>query len=306
MHTMTARWTALLLTVMIAPDLLLAQNAPRRKPAAPEPAADERAIRSQAQEFAAAFARGDAQAIAATWTEQAEYYEENGVELRGRAAIAQAYAEFFTAHPGARMSIAIESIRFPSRDLAIEEGVTTLTHAGPELPSSSRYLAIHVREDGQWKTAVGREWGTSADSLRDLAWLVGTWSASTPEGEARISFEWNTDQTALTGTFEKVVAGKTTATGHQRIIRDPQTGRIRSWIFDDAGGHGEALWTHDGNKWLLDASGIAPDGTATAATNVLTRLSDDEILWRSINRVAGDVQLAPTDPIKLTRAKAAN
>lgn len=296
------------LAVVLAPGDLWAQG--RRAAAGVKPAAsrsaDEDAIRAQARDFAAAFAKGDAQAIAATWTEQAEYYEENGVELRGRAAIQQAYADFFAAHPGARMSIEIRSIRFPSRDLAIEEGVTTLTHAGPELPSSSRYLAVHAREDGQWKTAIGREWGAAGDKLQDLAWLVGTWSASSPDGETRISFAWNSGQTALTGTFEKIVAGQTASTGHQRIIRDPQTGQIRSWIFDDAGGHGEALWTHDGNKWLLDASGVAPDGTATAATNVLTRLSDDEIQWRSVNRVAGDVQVAPTDPIKLTRAKSAN
>lgn len=296
------------LALALAPDHASAQ-ARRLTPAAkPEPSrtSDEEAIRNQAGEFTAAFARGDATAIAATWTEQAEYYEDTGVELHGRAAIQLAYADFFAAHPGAQINISIQSIRFPSRDLAVEEGVNTLSFAGPELPTSTRYLAIHVREDGQWTTAIGREWGAAENKLQDLAWLAGTWAATSPEGETRINFAWNDQQTALTGTFETIIAGKTVSTGHQRIIRHPQTGQIQSWIFDDAGGHGEAFWTHDGNKWLLDASGIAPDGTATAATNVLTRINDDEFMWRSVNRAAADIAVAPTDPLKLTRVKPAN
>ena len=121
-----------------------------------------------------------------------------------------------------------------------------------------------------------------------------------------MTVQWNAGQTALIGTFESVVAGQKASSGHQRIIRDPQSGQLHSWMFDDAGGHGEGAWTHDGNKWLIDTSGVAPDGTATAATNVLTRISDKEIMWRSIHRAAGDVELAPTDPIKLTRVEPTN
>jgi len=306
---MNVRLSQLIALAVLA--LPLPANAQARRPAAatkPEASkvSDEDAIRNQARDFIAAFAKGDAQAVAATWTEQAEFYEESGVQLQGRAAIEQAYADFFAAHPGSQITIDIQSIRFPSKDLALEEGVSTLTHVGPELPSSTRYLSIHVRENGQWKTAVGREWGATEDKLQDLAWLAGNWASSSPEGETHINFEFNAAQTALTGTYDLVVAGNKVASGHQRIIRDPQTGQIHSWMFDDEGGHGEALWTHDGNKWLLDASGIAPDGTATAATNVLTRLNNDEFLWRSVDRAASDTFVAPTDPIKLTRVKAAN
>jgi uncharacterized protein (TIGR02246 family) len=292
----------------LAPPPALAQA--RRAPAASAAKAastgtsDEESIRKQAEQFAAAFNKGDAPAIAAGWTEQCEYYEESGVAIQGRQGIEDAYTAFFAAHPGARIDLAVTSIRFPSRDLALEEGVSTVTYPGPELPSTSRYLAIHVREDGKWITAVGREWGGTESKLQDLAWLAGKWSATSPAGETHINFEFNAGKTALTGTFETIVAGKTVATGHQRIILDPQSGQIHSWMFDDEGGHGEANWTHDGNKWLLDSSGIAPDGTATAATNVITRLNNDEFMWRSVNRAAGENFVAPTDPIKLTRDKA--
>lgn len=311
MHTrFTLSLAAAVAAATLVPSPAAAQKrlvpAPAPATAAATTASDEDAIRQQAEQFEAAFNKGDAPGIAAGWTEQCEYYEEAGAELQGRKAIEDAYAAFFAAHPGAQIDLDVTSIRFPSRDLALEEGVSIVTYPGPELPTSSRYLAIHVREDGKWITAVGREWGGAESKLQELAWLVGEWSATSPEGKTHINFEFNAEKTALTGKFETIVAGQTSATGHQRIVLDPQTGQIHSWMFDDEGGHGEANWTHDGNKWLLDASGIAPDGTATAATNVLTRINNDAFLWRSVNRAAGENFVAPTDPIKLTRDKAAN
>jgi uncharacterized protein (TIGR02246 family) len=276
-------------------------GAPGRKPAASTTSADEEAVRKQAAEFAALFAKGDAKAIAATWTEQAEYYEESGIKLVGRAAIEQAFAEFFQAHPGCKTDVQIESIRFPARDLAVEEGTMVVTHAGPELPTSSRYSVLHVREDGQWRTAVAREWGGTEDRLHDLAWLIGDWSATTPKGEVRITFVWNSAKSAIEGTFRTTEEGRTVSSGHQHIQRDPQTGGLHSWNFDDAGGHGESFWSRDGNRWVLDAVGVTADGTQTAAANLLTRLSNDEFVWRSVNRAAGGDDMPHSDPIKVTR-----
>jgi uncharacterized protein (TIGR02246 family) len=281
------------------------QPAPGQKPAAAPKSADEEAVRKQAAEFARLFAKGDAKALAATWTEQAEYYEDTGATLVGRAAIEQAFAEFFQAHPGCKVDVRIESIRFPARDMAVENGVMVLTHAGPELPASSRYSVLHIREDGQWKTAIAHEWGGAEDKLQDLAWLVGDWSAATPKGEVRISFAWNAAKSGIDGRFSVSEDGKPVSSGHQRIIRDPQTGQLHSWMFNDDGGHGESLWYRDGNRWVLDAAGVSADGTETAAANLLTRLSDDEFIWRSVNRAVGSDALPHSDPIKVTRVKAA-
>jgi uncharacterized protein (TIGR02246 family) len=142
----------------------------------PASTSDEALIRRQAAEFADAFAKGDAKALAATWTENAEYQDDN-LELRGRAAIEAAFSAFFSEHPGAKIEFRIDEIRFPARDLAIEEGLSIQTNPGAELPTSTRYLAVHVREDGSWKTAIGREWAADEDKLDDLTWIIGNWSA---------------------------------------------------------------------------------------------------------------------------------
>jgi uncharacterized protein (TIGR02246 family) len=283
-----------------------AQGRPRAAAATTTGPSDEDAIRAQAGEFVKAFADGDAKALAAAWTEQAEYYEDSGATLQGRAAIEQAYADFFEAHPGARIDVQIDSIRFPARDLAVEEGVLVLTHAGPELPTSSNYFAVHVREDGEWKTAIVREWAGAEDSLQDLGWLIGDWSATTPKGEVRLSFSWNSAKSGIEARFNVTENGQTVSSGHQQIMRDPQTGQLHSWMFDDEGGHGESFWYRDGNRWVLDAAGISADGSETAAANILTRLNDDEFMWRSVNRIQGSDALPDTDPIKVTRDKSGN
>jgi len=272
------------------------------KPAAPT--SDEALIRRQAEDFADAFARGDAKTLAATWTENAEYQDDN-LELRGRAAIEAAFSTFFSEHPGAKIEFRINEIRFPARDLAIEEGLSIQTNPGAQLPTSTRYLAIHIREDGAWKTAIGREWGAEEDKLEDLTWIIGNWSAGGADAGTRISYEWNPTRTAIDGTFEVVKDGKPIRTGRQHILRDPQSGQLCSWIFDDDGSRGETVWTRDGDRWLLEASGVSADGAQTSALNVLTRLSDNEYLFISTERTADDVPLPSTSPMKLTRAAAA-
>ena len=59
--------------------------------------------------------------------------------------------------PTEKMEIKVENIRFPSRDTAVEEGLTSTT-AGGALPESATYRVLHVREDGKWRIALCREW----------------------------------------------------------------------------------------------------------------------------------------------------
>jgi uncharacterized protein (TIGR02246 family) len=261
------------------------------------------AIRKSAKDFEKAFEKGDAKAVAAFWTEDGEYYDDSGVELRGRAAIEKAYAELFKEKPKGKLEIEIQGIRFPSPDAAIEDGIIRVKYPGAELPTSTRYSVLHVRSGDGWKVAVSREWGAGEDKLDELHWLVGKWSAKVKDREVNLGFEWDENKTFIRGRFSVKEGGKVVSSGTQMIGMDPKTGQLRSWLFDDAGGNGQSLWVRDGNRWLLDSVGELPDGTDTSAVNVLTRLSDDEFLWRSVERSAGPVELPDSAPIKLTRVK---
>jgi len=265
--------------------------------------ADLAAIRRSSGEFADAFAKGDAQAAAAAWTADGEYQEEGGPVLRGRSAIEKAFAELFKDKSQGQLKVEVWSIRFPSRDTAIEEGFLRHTPAAAGLPSSTQYSAVHVREDGKWKVALSREWGAGEDRLGDLAWLIGTWEGGPKGQEVGFSFEKEPTVPFIVGRFTKKADDQGTITGTMRIGLDTRRGQLHSWHFDADGGHGECLWVRDGNRYVLDAIGVLGDGTQTEAVNILARLGNDEFTWRSIDRVAGGEPLPDSVPVKLTRVR---
>lgn len=308
--------TATLGTVALAVGVLIAQDRPRLRrinpPAQPTTAvtgdkdggraADRAAIEKSSRDFSAAFAKGDAKACAAFWTDEGEFQDEDGV-TRGRLEIEKLFAEFFKESPKSKVHVVIESIHFPARDLAVEEGLLKYESAGKDLPSTTRYSSLHVREAGQWKMAISREFGAGQDYLHDLDWLIGTWSVKLKDAEVRLSFQREKSRPFIVGQFTRTAKGKTESSGTMKIGLDPQSGQLHSWHFDDDGGHGLARWTRDGHNWLLDAGGVTADGIDTAAINVIRRLSRDEFIWRSIERSVGDVSLPDTAPIKLKRNK---
>jgi len=90
--------------------------------------ADVAAMRTTAEQFAVAYAKGEAAAAAAVFTETAEYVDEQGNIYRGREEIQQLLAEYFIEHPACSLEIDIESIRFISEGVAVEDGTTIVTH----------------------------------------------------------------------------------------------------------------------------------------------------------------------------------
>ena len=269
--------------------------------------ADEAAIRKQSQAFTEAFDKGDTTAIGGLCTANCEYYDDNSGEVfRGRPAVEKSFAELFTQHPQSKVQVNIRSIRFLGRDTAVENGLVQLQLPGPTLPSSSHYRVLHIREDGRWYVAMIEERGADEDKLDDLGWLVGTWLMRSKDREARLTVGWNEKKTRLVCHIARKEGGRFVSSSTQMIGRDPQRDQLRSWNFDDEGGHGQALWSRDGHAWVQDAVGVLPDGTPTAATNILTRVSDDEFTWRSVGRVVGGEKVPDTDVMKATRMKSGN
>src|SRR5262249_46411847 len=170
--------------------------------------ADRQAIHQSAQAFIRAFNDGDAKAVAALWTEQAEFVDESGAILRGRAEIEKTYAELFKAHPKARIDVRPGSVHFPSSNVAIEEGVLTLTAPAAELPITTAYRAIQVREGGQWRIAFSQEWGAGQHKLEDLAWLIGNWVARPAGRDVQLAFSWNERKTLIRNQFTVKEGGK--------------------------------------------------------------------------------------------------
>ncbi len=265
-------------------------------------AADRAAIRAAGQSFLKAYTAGDARALAAHWTAQGEYLADDGTILRGRGSIEKAYAELFDKKAGAtRAEIETTSLRFPSRDTAIEEGYFKM-QTGKEAPVTSKYSILHVRDDGKWLMAVVREWPREGASLRDLDWLIGAWTARRGETEVRTTYEWWGEKSFIRVTITVQNEGRT-RTGFQMIGKDRATGQIRSWTFDPAGSFAEATWTRDGKKWVQESAAVLENGTTVSATNLLTRIDDNAFTFQSVQRSENGEPIADIPPVRVTRVK---
>ena len=156
---------------------------------AAQPSKDEAAVRATADAFIKAFNRGDAKAVAALWTPNGTLADDRGEIFKGRETIENQYASFFKAQPGAKIEIAIQSIDFPTPGMAIEDGVATVVTKRGGPPTASRYTAVHVLQDGQWRMATVRESNVPIPSnyprLEQFDWLIGKWEAKSEKTTIR-------------------------------------------------------------------------------------------------------------------------
>ncbi len=289
-----------------------AAEGPAKSPPAsakPKPDAGEKAIRASADEFAKAFNAGDAKALGDLWADDAEYTDESGKTLQGRDAIAKEYAALFQEQPGATIDLAIESIRFPAPDVAIEKGIAKVKSPAARGESASRYTVIHVKRDGRWTMSVGRDDPylptSNEDYLKDLGWLIGEWMPDGQENGPRIKCEWMAQKNFIRVTYTTVSEDKTALTSVQVIGWNPKLRAIVSWHFDASGGFGDDLWSLDGAKWVLEASGIGRDGSESSAVNVLTPLDANSFSWQSLRRTLNGDPLPDTALVKMVRVPAA-
>jgi uncharacterized protein (TIGR02246 family) len=262
---------------------------------------DEAAIRQGAKDYAQAFAKKDAKALAAMWTENGQFEDDQGVSLHGKSAIENAYADMFKDKPAGRIDVQIQSIRFLTPDVALEEGILHEGSAGRELPTTSRYSAVDVRDGGQWKIAYCRDWGSAQDHLDDLNWLAGKWKGSGKDGETTLSFTWDEKQPILVAKISSTSKGKPAQSGTIKIGYDPRRGGIHSWHGDADGSQSQAQWERDGNRWIIHTAGLTADGKKTSGEFILTRIDDNDLTWRCVERTVDDRSAPDMPPIKLTR-----
>jgi uncharacterized protein (TIGR02246 family) len=268
----------------------------------PKRTSDEDAIRKASADFVKAMEKGDAKAVAAFWTEQGEYIGDDGTTIRGRKAIEAAYAKMFDKVKKLKLDVTVESIRFPSKDTAVEEGYAKSYKGNAEQPTTSRYSVLHVREGDRWLMAILRELPDEGVSLRDLDWFIGSWEAKTPDAEVRSTYEWDGKKNSIRCRFT-IKEPERTLAGTQIILCDPRTGVLRAWLFDDDGGFGDSEWTRDGKRWLIAASGVQADGGELTATNILTPVDKDSFTWQSTERTLDGEELPNIPPVKVTRVK---
>ena len=153
---------------------------------APAPAArgeDEKAIKALLDAFTKGFDAGDAKAVAATYTETAVVIDEGGERIEGRAAVRDQYAAYFADHPGGKIAIQVDSLRFLGPETALEEGRATITPAAgagaPRSPASPPFTSSKTASGGRPPCV------TSSRTTSPPTTTSRSWSGSSATGSTR-------------------------------------------------------------------------------------------------------------------------
>lgn len=263
----------------------------------------------RAQEFIAAFNKGDAKAVAGFWTPDGDYVDQVGRQFKGRAAIEKLFQKEFTEVKGAKLTVTVLSARMVGTDVALEDGITEVTPADGGPPTVARFSAVLVKKDGVWYFESVRDSvahpPSNAEHFEDLEWLLGDWAGEAEKGEsARASYAWAENRNFIVSPFATTLNGVPVVGGTQWIGWDAVDKVIRSWSFYSGGGFGEATWTKDGGKWLIKVTARTADGKKVSGTNVLTKVDNDHSTWQMTKLTVDGKSIPDAAPVKLKRVKA--
>lgn len=267
-------------------------------PALADQAADEAAIRANAQKYVESYNRRDSKTMASMWSPDAVYQDPStGEGIVGRDAIAKQLDYVFAGAEDAKLAVTIDSVEFLSPNVAIEKGVADISYSQGE-PEKFEYSAVHVKRDGQWlldrvsETQVPAPPPSHYEQLKELEWMVGSWIDDNEGVLIQTDCQWTRNKNFLTRSFAVVAGDRVDMSGMQIIGWDPAAKQIRSWVFDSDGTFGEGTWSRKDDTWSIKQTGTLPDGKKTSALNVITKVDDNSHTWQSINRFT-DGQMQP-------------
>ena len=151
--------TLLAIGLVLAASAARAQAPPPATTTALDPAraADAKALSDLVTAFERAFEAGDAGALAAMFTDDAQVADDAG-STRGRKSIEARFAAYFAEHPKARLAIKVDDLRFLTPDVAIEEGLRRRLARGA--------AASRRRPGTPWSTSSRTASGSSRASAR--------------------------------------------------------------------------------------------------------------------------------------------
>ena len=218
---------------------------PAQATAAAAPRAEEKPIRDLVDAFAKAYSKPDLKALDALFIDQANVIDSAGETTRGKPDIMGMYASSFEENPALKLESRVEEVNFITPDVARVEGQSRLSTATGEASEYTRFSGLAVNRGGKWLIAEIREYAappedvSSYDRLSELEWMVGDWVDESDNVKSTSSVTWADNYSFLIRAFEIEVKGEKPTTGTMFIGWDPQTGQIKSWLFDSNGGHGE-------------------------------------------------------------------
>jgi uncharacterized protein (TIGR02246 family) len=268
---------------------------------------DEQAIRQSVDAYSKAYNNGDLKAVLAYWATDADYIDSDGATHKGREAIGKLFKAAADDMKGYTMDVAIKSLRFLSKEVAMEDGVISFTSPSGS-KEGTRYSAVWVKTDGKWLISSARDLGeagsvtSAADRLQGLDYLIGNWRADGPHGAVDVNVKWAPGKAFVILETHTKPKGGQAQTVTQWVGWDPQERAIHSWFFDSHGGFGQGYWHKDGSEWTSEINGMLPDGREGTATIGWKKVDDKNVVWSSRGRQVDGRPVADVE-LKLTRVE---
>jgi hypothetical protein len=116
-----------------------------------------------------------------------------------------------------------------------------------------------------------------------------------PKADMHLTCKWGPNRAFLLLNYEVRREGQEPLAVTQRIGWDPHNELVRSWVFDSEGGFGEGQWSRDGNRWVVESSGVLPDGGTGGSTNVWEYVDGKTFVWRATDREVDDQPIADVE-----------
>ena len=272
-------------------------------------------IRANVAAYVAAYSKKDAKALAEFWSEDGKFVSPlSGEVTSGRENIEREYAAMFADVGEASLDVKVDSLRFITADVAVEEGSAEVIYPG-ELPSESRYQVIHIRRDGKWlidsirETVEAAVAAAAADSeqvagvaeMAELAWMIGDWIDEGDRSAIYHSCSWGMGKSFIKREFTITMGDDIAMNGIEVVGWDPADKTYRSWVFDSEGGFGSAVWTREGENWTKRLTGTTKTGQKAFATNTIIKVDDNSYQWRAHGRVLDGEILPNIDIVTVVR-----
>jgi uncharacterized protein (TIGR02246 family) len=266
----------------------------------------EAAIRQSAPSYVKAFNAHDSKALASQWSPDAVYVDRaTGDEVIGRDAISAQFDALFKSQPDLKLDVSVESIRFLSPNVAVEQGTSKFLSPKRE-PEEVDYTAVYVQREGKWLLDRVTDDAPAAatshyEQLKTLEFLVGKWVDQDEQARIETECSWAKNNNFLVRSFTVAVGDKIDMSGMQVIGWDAASKSIRSWTFDSNGGFAEGTWSGRGKSWFIHNKGILADGQKMTMVNVVKPVDDKSFTWRTIDRTVGGELLPNIAEVTIVR-----
>lgn len=264
------------------------------------------AVSSQIGLIAKYLNEGDASKLAGLWTVDGTYTDEDGVLLKGRAALEKRFKENVSEN-GRQPVLFIESpTQLLAENVALAEGVVS-RNEGLGAKPQTRYSIVFVKQDGTWLISAATETplvaiNENSNRLGELGWLIGDWSAERDGKSVKMKAEWAANNKFINCKYEVKLGPDAPIVESRQVIGwDPRINQPVSWHFDSTGGFGHGDWSNEKGQWVVQAVGVDREGNTTVATDVLSAQSPESFSWQSVNRSVDGFPYNDSAPLKVVR-----